>query len=59
MTTIGLSIVMFTAGLILRFAVTATAEDFDYHAAGTSLIVVGIVGMVLGVVEQGLARRRV
>jgi hypothetical protein len=51
MATLGLSIVMFTAGLILRFAVTATVADFDFDAAGNSLIVVGVFGLIVGGIE--------
>ncbi len=58
MGTLGLSIVMFAVGLILRFAVTATTADFDFDAAGTSLIVIGIVGLVIGVVELFLTSDR-
>lgn len=56
MSTLALSIVMFAAGLILRFAVTATSNDFDFEAAGSSLIVVGVVGIVIGAVEMFFAR---
>jgi len=54
--TLGLSIVLFAAGLIMRFAVTATNEDFNFDAGGNALIVIGIVGIVIGTVEQFLAR---
>jgi ABC-type antimicrobial peptide transport system permease subunit len=56
--TLGLSIVFFAAGLILKFAVTATSAKFDYDQAGTALIVVGIVGILIGVAEQFLPSRR-
>lgn len=58
MGTLGLSIVMFAVGLILRFAVTATAKGFDFDAAGNALIVVGIVGLIIGVVEMFLGNER-
>ncbi len=56
--TLGISIVMFAAGLILRFAVTATSAKFDFDEAGNALIVIGILGLVIGVAEQFLPSRR-
>lgn len=55
--TLGLSIVLFAAGLIMRFAVTATNDDFDFDAGGNALIVIGIVGIIIGTVEQFLERQ--
>lgn len=54
--TLGLSIVLFAIGLVMRFAVTATNQDFNFDAGGTALIVIGVVGIVIGVVEQFVTR---
>jgi uncharacterized membrane protein len=54
--TLGLSIVLFAVGLVMRFAVTATNDDFNFDAGGNALIVIGIVGIVIGSVEQLVAR---
>ncbi len=54
--TLGLSIILFATGLILRFAVTATNEDFNFDAGGNALIIIGIIGIVVGAAEQFLQR---
>jgi Zn-dependent protease with chaperone function len=45
--TIGSSIVLIAIGAILKWAVTATVSGFDIQTAGTVLLVVGLVGLVL------------
>ncbi len=48
--TIGSSIVLIAIGAILRFAVTAHISGFNVQTAGTVLLVVGILGLLLAVV---------
>jgi hypothetical protein len=44
---IGTSLLLIAAGAILRWAVTAEVKGFDIQTAGTVLLVVGIVGLVI------------
>lgn len=46
--TVGPSIFLIAVGAILRFAVTATVGGFSIATAGTILIVVGVVGLIIG-----------
>ena len=45
--TIGSAIALIAVGAILKFAVTAHISGFNVQTAGTVLLVVGIVGLVL------------
>jgi nitrate reductase gamma subunit len=45
--TIGTSIVLIAVGAILKWAVTAHVNGFNIQTAGTVLLVVGIIGLVL------------
>jgi hypothetical protein len=45
--TIGSSIVLIALGAILKWAVTAHVNGFNIQTAGTVLLVVGLVGLVL------------
>ena len=47
--TIGTSIVLIAIGAILKWAVTAHVNGFNIQTAGTVLLIVGIVGLVLSV----------
>jgi hypothetical protein len=47
--TIGTSIVLIAVGAIMKWAVTATVKGFDIQTAGTVLLVVGIVGLLLSI----------
>ena len=47
--TIGPAIVIIAIGAILKWAVTANVKGFNIQTAGTVLLVVGIVGLVLAV----------
>lgn len=47
---IGISIFLIAVGAIMRFAVTATTEGFNVHAAGIVLMIVGALGLVLSLV---------
>ena len=44
---IGTSLVIFAAGAIMRFAVSATATGFSVHTVGVILMIVGGVGLLL------------
>lgn len=45
--TIGSSIVLIAIGAILKWAVTAHVSGFNIHTAGSVLLVVGVIGLVL------------
>lgn len=57
---IGTSIFLIALGAILKFAVTASVAGFEIQTAGTILIVVGIVGLLVSVLllTVGSDRRR-
>jgi beta-lactamase regulating signal transducer with metallopeptidase domain len=57
--TYGTSLALIAIGAILRFAVTATTSGFSINTAGTILMVIGVVGLVISLL-YGLtyARRR-
>ena len=56
--TIGTSIVLIAVGAILKWAVTATVKGFDIQTAGTVLLVVGIIGLILSLVYTFYWARR-
>ena len=47
---IGSSIALIAIGAILKFAVTAQVSGFNVQTAGTVLLVVGIIGLVLSLI---------
>jgi hypothetical protein len=47
---VGMSIVVITAGAILRFAVSVTTTGFNLHSIGLILIIVGALSLVLSIV---------
>ncbi len=47
--TIGSSIVLIAIGAILKWAVTAHVNGINLQTAGTVLLIVGIIGLVLSV----------
>jgi len=57
---IGTSIFLIALGAILKFAVTASVAGFEIQTAGTILIVVGVVGLLVSVLllTVGSDRRR-
>jgi len=55
---IGTSIFLIAVGAIMRYAVTAHTKGFSVHTAGTILMVVGIVGLVISLVWAAMAARR-
>ncbi len=48
--TIGAALFLIAIGAILRYAVTAHVNGFDVQTAGTVLLVIGIIGLVIGVI---------
>ena len=49
---IGTSIFLIALGAILKFAVTATVAGIDIQTAGVILMVVGLIGLVLSLLEM-------
>jgi hypothetical protein len=56
--TIGTSIVLIAIGAILKWAVTATISGFNIQTAGTVLLIVGIVGLILSLIYTFAWTRR-
>jgi hypothetical protein len=44
------SLILFAAGAIMRFAITATTTGFDLHTIGVILMIVAAVGFVVSIV---------
>jgi hypothetical protein len=47
---IGVSIIVFAIGAILRFATTVQSSSFNIHTIGVILMVVGVVGFVVSAI---------
>jgi hypothetical protein len=45
------SLLLFTAGAVMRYAVTVEGNGFDMHTTGVILMVVGVVGAVLSAIN--------
>jgi hypothetical protein len=43
------SLLLITAGAVMRFAVTAQASGFSVHTVGVILMIVGIIGAILSI----------
>jgi Zn-dependent protease with chaperone function len=56
--TIGAAIVLCAIGAVMKWAVTAHVNGFDIQTAGTVVLVVGIVGLVLAILHQFTWSRR-
>ena len=56
--TIGSSIVLIAVGAILKWAVTAHVSGINLQTAGTVLLIVGIVGLILAVAYTFVWSRR-
>jgi hypothetical protein len=54
----GTSIFLIALGAILKFAVTATVGGFNIQTAGTILIVVGIIGLLVSIFLMMAGRDR-
>jgi hypothetical protein len=55
---IGTSIFLIALGAILHYAVTATVAGIDIQTAGTILIVVGVIGLIVSLAYMASWRRR-
>jgi hypothetical protein len=47
---VGVSIIVFAIGAILRFATTVHSTSFNVHTIGVILMVVGVVGFVVSAI---------
>jgi hypothetical protein len=56
--TIGSSIALIAVGAILKWAVTAHVSGINLQTAGTVLLIVGIVGLILSVIYTFVWSRR-
>jgi hypothetical protein len=56
--TIGSSIVLIAVGAILKWAVTAHVSGINLQTAGTVLLLVGIVGLILAIMYTFVWSRR-
>jgi Zn-dependent protease with chaperone function len=56
--TIGTSILLIAIGAILRWAVTATISGFNIQTAGTVLLIVGVIGLILSIIYTFAWSRR-
>jgi nitrate reductase gamma subunit len=56
--TIGSSIVLIAVGAILKWAVTAHVSGINLQTAGTVLLVLGIVGLLLAIMYTFIWSRR-
>lgn len=54
----GTALVLIAVGAVMRFAVTADAEGFSINTAGTILMVIGVVGLVLSLLWTAVDARR-
>jgi hypothetical protein len=45
------SLLLVTAGAVMRYAITVQGDGFDMHKTGMILMVVGAVGVVLSVIN--------
>jgi hypothetical protein len=56
--TYGTSLFLIAVGAILRFAVTAHTKGFNINNAGTILMVIGVIGLVLSFLYAAMWSRR-
>jgi beta-lactamase regulating signal transducer with metallopeptidase domain len=56
--TIGSSILLIAIGAILKYAVTAHVSGIDIQTAGTVLLIVGVVGLILSMIYTFLWSRQ-
>jgi hypothetical protein len=55
--TIGLSILIAASGAVLRYAVADNVDGVDLRMVGLILMIAGAVGLVAGLIMEGLRRR--
>ncbi|HEY2161026.1 MAG TPA: hypothetical protein VGH24_06940 [Solirubrobacteraceae bacterium] len=56
--TIGAAIVLIAVGAVMKWAVTAHVSGFDIQTAGTVILIVGILGLVLAILYTFIWSRR-
>lgn len=56
--TYGTALFLIAIGAILRFAVNAETDGFSINTAGTILMVIGVVGLILSLVWAVVDARR-
>jgi vacuolar-type H+-ATPase subunit I/STV1 len=56
--TYGFALFLIAIGAILRFAVSATTSGFNINTAGTILMIVGVVGLLLSFLWSSVYARR-
>ena len=56
--TIGAAIVLIAVGAVMKWAVTAHISGFDIQTAGTVVLIVGILGLVLSIIYTFYWSRR-
>ncbi len=56
--TLGSSLFLIAVGAILHYAVTADTDGFNVNTAGTILMVVGGIGLIVGLAMMAMASRR-
>ena len=47
--TIGVALLLIAVGAVLKWAVTAQISGFDIQTAGTVILIVGVIGLVLSI----------
>jgi hypothetical protein len=57
--TVGVGIFIAALGAILRYAVADQVEDIDLRMVGLILMVAGVAGIVIGLIQTMSARRHV
>ena len=55
---LGTALIIAAIGAVLRFAVHTHAHGFSIHTIGTILIILGIVGAVLALLQTAIWSRR-
>ena len=55
---VGTSIILIAVGAILRFAVTLTTKNVNWHIVGDVLIAVGVVGLVVSLIWAAMVTHR-
>jgi hypothetical protein len=56
--TIGASVFLLAVGAILRFAVADNLEGVDLSVVGVILMAAGVIGLLVGLYQTSVARRR-
>ena len=55
---IGTSIILIAVGAILRFAVTLSTKNVNWHIVGDVLMAVGVVGLIVSLIWAAMVTRR-